>query len=549
MNSGSVFPKNNTFLLTSGGVILFLLIYGLDYLPLKFEEPRRALVAAEMLISGNFWAPTINGEFYYNKPPLFNWILAGLFKIFGFHDWVERLPTLLSIFGIALTNFFFFRKKIGNEVAALSSLFYVLSGHMLFYFSFQGEIDIAYSFVVFLQIICILHYFKKRNWLPLFFLSYLLMTVGFMMKGLPSIAFQGLTLIGVFVWHKEYKKLFHAYNFLGLFLSLGLLSWYFYLYSGFNNPELVIAKLTVESASRTSDGGSLIAYLVQLGKFPITLIKILLPGCLVILLAKRESFQGLLKNEWVKYIVIFLLFNIPLYWISPGTRDRYLYMFLPFLYNLLFLIGLRSSKSIPIRKIENTLLVTLAVLSLALGFLPFIISGISVLWTVVSILIFICIGFFVKRKIVHVFLGFAFIMLNLRLFYNQVVFPMRAVETKNVAAYLHAEKVIELIGNNSLLFYGRGEETALKIPFRNPVVIQEIERLPYQFSYYYSSKSGKILHWTDQIPKSGYFVTAMGTNEEDFIYWFEKEGISEKAINYSFEMEGRRFSLIKIDTP
>lgn len=545
MNSGFSIPKNKAFLFSFGSLILFLLIYGLDYLPLKFEEPRRALVATEMLISGNFWAPTINGEFYYNKPPLFNWILAGLFKIFGFHDWVERLPTLLSIIGIALTNFFFFRKRIGNEVAALSSLFYVLSGHMLFYFSFQGEIDIAFSFVVFLQVLCVFHYFEKRKWFQLFLFSYLLMAVGFMMKGLPSIAFQGLTLVGVFLWHKDFKNLFHPANFLGLFLSLGLLAWYFYLYSGFNNPELVIAKLTVESASRTSDGGSLSSYLLQLLQFPLTLLKILLPGCLILLLAKKESFHGLMKNEWVKYIIIFLLFNIPLYWISPGTRDRYLYMFLPFLYNLLFYIGLGSAKPIRIGRVENILIAIICLLASALCVLPFVVDGVNVLWVIVSVILFVAIGFFVKRKTLHVFLGFAFVMLALRFFYNQVIFPIRAAETKNIAAYLHAEKVLTLTGDNELLFYGTSEQTKLQIPFRDPVEVKEIERLPYQFSYYFSSKSGKIINWTNQLPESGYFVTSMDIFDLSTNRWLEKEGIAEQEIRYSFEMEGRRFALIK----
>ena len=45
----------------------------LNILPLSFEEPRRGVVALEMIISGNYIVPTINGELYLNKPPIHNW--------------------------------------------------------------------------------------------------------------------------------------------------------------------------------------------------------------------------------------------------------------------------------------------------------------------------------------------------------------------------------------------------------------------------------------------------------------------------------------------
>jgi 4-amino-4-deoxy-L-arabinose transferase-like glycosyltransferase len=53
----------------------------LNIVELRGEEPRRAIVAMEMDITGEYVVPKINGWNYYNKPPLFNWVLAGLFQI------------------------------------------------------------------------------------------------------------------------------------------------------------------------------------------------------------------------------------------------------------------------------------------------------------------------------------------------------------------------------------------------------------------------------------------------------------------------------------
>ena len=59
------------------GVILVLLLpallINLGLLTLINDEAIRGLVALEMQISGNYITPTLNGAFYYNKPPLYNW--------------------------------------------------------------------------------------------------------------------------------------------------------------------------------------------------------------------------------------------------------------------------------------------------------------------------------------------------------------------------------------------------------------------------------------------------------------------------------------------
>ena len=114
-------------------ILTFALFSHLDYLPLKFEEPRRGVVALEMEMSGNYLTPTINGEYYYNKPPIYNWILVGLFKVFNScEDWVLRIPTVLSFLLIAFINYKVVRKKLGDQVAVLSSLFFITSTDLLF---------------------------------------------------------------------------------------------------------------------------------------------------------------------------------------------------------------------------------------------------------------------------------------------------------------------------------------------------------------------------------------------------------------------------------
>ena len=67
-------PEKGFFLLLLFALPAFFINLGL--LPLFADEPTRANVALEMILSGNYSVPTIGGEYYYNKPPFYNWILA-----------------------------------------------------------------------------------------------------------------------------------------------------------------------------------------------------------------------------------------------------------------------------------------------------------------------------------------------------------------------------------------------------------------------------------------------------------------------------------------
>jgi len=69
----------------------------------KADESRYGEISREMLASGDWVTPRLNGFKYFEKPPLQYWATATFFSIFGEKDWVARLWTaLLGFAGIAL---------------------------------------------------------------------------------------------------------------------------------------------------------------------------------------------------------------------------------------------------------------------------------------------------------------------------------------------------------------------------------------------------------------------------------------------------------------
>lgn len=84
---------------TVGGILLlFAWLAALAWLrPLTApDEGRYVGVALEMLRTGDFWVPRLDGLPFFHKPPLFYWIGAAAMRIFGVHEWAARVPSLLG---------------------------------------------------------------------------------------------------------------------------------------------------------------------------------------------------------------------------------------------------------------------------------------------------------------------------------------------------------------------------------------------------------------------------------------------------------------------
>jgi 4-amino-4-deoxy-L-arabinose transferase-like glycosyltransferase len=56
----------------------------------------QAQIARNMLTSGDWVTPRLDGVVYLEKPPLIYWLIAASYKIFGIHDWAARIPMALA---------------------------------------------------------------------------------------------------------------------------------------------------------------------------------------------------------------------------------------------------------------------------------------------------------------------------------------------------------------------------------------------------------------------------------------------------------------------
>jgi len=111
------------------------------------DEGRYAEIPREMLLSGDWITPHLNGLAYLEKPPLQYWASAAAYRIFGVSEWAARLPALLAawlgVLAVFLTGRRLWNSSVAVSAAALlaSSVLYFALGQIL-------TLDMAFTFLM-----------------------------------------------------------------------------------------------------------------------------------------------------------------------------------------------------------------------------------------------------------------------------------------------------------------------------------------------------------------------------------------------------------------
>lgn len=98
------------------------------------DEGRYIEIPREMVETGDYVLPRLNGILYFEKPPLFYWLEASAVKTLGVSEWAMRLwPALLGLFGALMTygvaRRFYGRAAgvVAGTVVATSLMYYALA--------------------------------------------------------------------------------------------------------------------------------------------------------------------------------------------------------------------------------------------------------------------------------------------------------------------------------------------------------------------------------------------------------------------------------------
>ncbi|MGH9502781.1 MAG: ArnT family glycosyltransferase [Terriglobales bacterium] len=113
LNSAASNPGQRPLMdwLLLAGFCGFLFFFGLAYFGLVgADEPRYAQVAREMLARHDWISPTLGGQPWLEKPPLYYWQTMLAYGVFGVSDWAARLSSAVDATLMVVAVYLFLRR-------------------------------------------------------------------------------------------------------------------------------------------------------------------------------------------------------------------------------------------------------------------------------------------------------------------------------------------------------------------------------------------------------------------------------------------------------
>jgi 4-amino-4-deoxy-L-arabinose transferase-like glycosyltransferase len=228
---------------TVAAVSLILLWTGLPSRGLWGPEGRWAVIVKEMIQSGNFFLPTINGVIYFDKPLLSYWVMVPLATLGGITETMLRIPSTLAAFGTIFIIYSIGHRLFSQKTGIIAALLLGTSAMFLSWGrSISAEMQNLVAIWAMLWVFLVFHSGRKQRYLPLL---YALAAVSAFIKGpvAPAVSFfaisvfsAGEMIIGSTEEHpaSRTKRIKHAFSWLlswsgalslagGLILFLGML--------------------------------------------------------------------------------------------------------------------------------------------------------------------------------------------------------------------------------------------------------------------------------------------------------------------------------------
>ena len=93
-----------------------------SYPVLDPDEPVYAQTPREMLAAGDLLSPRIYGNYWYDKPPMYYWLVAAASKIFGMGEFAARFPSALLAVAGSVYLYFSVSRLISIRAGIFSAL-------------------------------------------------------------------------------------------------------------------------------------------------------------------------------------------------------------------------------------------------------------------------------------------------------------------------------------------------------------------------------------------------------------------------------------------
>lgn len=287
-------------------VSVMIVFFNLGGIPLLDpDEPVYAETPKEMFVFDEFVSPRIYGEYWYDKPPMYYWLVAGSYKLFGMTEFAARFPSAILAVACTLAVYLFGRRLFNERVGLVGAL--VLTTSIEFFY--LGKAAVTDMTLLLCLTVSLLSFIEKRYYWAYFFAALATLT-----KGPIGIVFPGMIVFIYFLATKNWSELKNMKIPSGLLLyALVAFPWYIAMYqlhgSAFIETFLGFHNVTRFTSPEHPDLVVWYYYIpvLLLGFFPWT--SVMLQAMWASLRKGRQNASVLVfLNIWA--IFIFLFFSI-----------------------------------------------------------------------------------------------------------------------------------------------------------------------------------------------------------------------------------------------
>jgi len=197
------------------GFLAFILFYGFFYWIGKYplldiDETRYVNMAREMFNTKEYLTLYLNGDYFFEKPPLFFWIECLSFKISGIvSELSARLPiVLLSLLpaGLLLS----LCKKVKRDKFAIITTAVLFTSLEYMFLTKIAILDSVLTSFVVSSVLCYFYtfYVEEKNKKYFWILTYVFSALAVLAKGIPGVAIPLIIIAASTIVFKTYKETF-----------------------------------------------------------------------------------------------------------------------------------------------------------------------------------------------------------------------------------------------------------------------------------------------------------------------------------------------------